>query len=178
MNSSYKLAYRRGYYAENPAAERAVEQKGASDLLLPLMSFGMPDFAEVLYKVRVVALQGRSSADTSKSVVRYGLDFAILPQDVRLATNPDGVRTGALEIAVIAYDSDGRALNAISKKIPIRLHADVLAKMQRVGFQLHEEIDLPEADVFLQTGIYDLTANHAGTLEIPLHVVAASPVLK
>ena len=178
VNSGYKLAYRRGYYAEYPTTERAVEQKRASDLLLPLMSFGMPDFAEVLYKVRVVALERRSSAGTSKSVVRYGLDFAILPQDVRLATNPEGVRTGALEVAVIAYDSDGKALNAISKTIPIRLQPDVLAKMQRVGFQLHEEIDIPEADVFLQTGIYDLTANHAGTLEIPLPVVTASPALK
>lgn len=138
----------------------------------------MPDFAEVLYKVRVVALQRSSSAEISKPVVRYGLDFAILPQDVKLDTNPDGVRTGALEVAVIAYDSNGKALNAISKKIPIRLQPDVLAKMQRVGFQLHEEIDVPEADVFLQTGIYDLTANHAGTLEIPLHVVAAPPLLK
>jgi VWFA-related protein len=178
MNSGYKLAYRRGYYAENPETERAVEQKGASDLLLPLMSFGMPDFAEVLYKVRVVTLQKSSNADASKSVVRYGLDFAILPQDVRLDTNPDGVCTGALEVAVIAYDSNGKALNAISKKIPIRLQPDVLAKMQRVGFQLHEEIDLPERDVFLQTGIYDLTANHAGTLEIPLHAIAAPPLPK
>lgn len=138
----------------------------------------MPDFAEVLYKVRVEVLQRNSSAETSKSLVRYGLDFAILPQDVKLEADADGTRSGALEVAVIAYDSDGKALNAISKKIPIRLRPDLLAKMQRVGLQLHEEIDLPEADVLLQTGIYDLTANHAGTLEIPLHVVAAPPVLK
>jgi len=178
LNSSYKLAYRRGYYAENPETERAVEQKGPRDLLLPLMSFGMPDLAEVLYKVRVAVLQSSSGADTSKSHVRYGLDFAILPQDVKLETDSDGTRSGALEVAVIAYGNDGKALNAISKRVPIRLQSDILAKMQRVGFQLHEEIDLPEADVFLQTGIYDLKANHAGTLEIPLHVVAAPQVLK
>lgn len=178
LNGSYKLAYRRGYYARNAETDRAVEQKAPSDLLLPLMSFGMPDFAEVLYKVRVEVLQRNSSAETSKSLVRYGLDFAILPQDVKLEADADGTRSGALEVAVIAYDSDGKALNAISKKIPIRLGPDLLAKMQRVGLQLHEEIDLPEADVLLQTGIYDLTANHAGTLQIPLHAVAAPPVLK
>lgn len=178
MNSGYKLAYRRGYYAENPETDPVVERKRSSDLLLPLMSFGMPDFAEVLYKVRVVVLHRDSSADISKSVVRYGVDFAVLPQDVKLDTDADGIRMGAVEAAVIAYDFDGKALNGVSKKIPIRLKPDVLAKMQHVGFQIHEEIDLPEADVFLQTGIYDLTANHAGTLEIPLHVVAAPAASK
>lgn len=177
-NSSYKLAYRRGYYAENSQNEQAAEPNAPSDRLLPLMSFGMPDFAEVLYKVRVAALQRSSGVDTSKSLVRYGLDFAILPQDVKLETGADGARSGALEVAVIGYDSEGKALNAISKKIPIRLQPDVFAKMQRVGFQLHEEIDLPEGDIFLQTGIYDLTANHTGTLEIPLHVVASPSVAK
>ena len=171
LNGSYKLTYRRGYYAENPESERAVERKGASDMLRPLMSFGMPDFAEVLYKVRVSVLERTGRGDTSASV-RYGLDFAILPEDVKLDTNPDGVRTGAIEAAVVAYDAEGKALNAISKKIPIRIQPDVFVKTQRVGFQLHEEIDLPRADVFLQTGIYDLTANHAGTLVIPLHVAA------
>jgi hypothetical protein len=63
-------------------------------------------------------------------------------------------------------------LNAVTRKIPIRLQPDVFAALQQVGFQLHEEIDLPKSDVYLQTGIYDLTASHAGTLGIPLRVIA------
>jgi len=173
LNRSYKLAYRRGYYTENPETEPAVGRNVASDPLLPLMSFGMPDFAEILYKVRVAALPGDSSADPTKSVVRYGVDFAISPQDVKLETSVGGVRSGSIEVALIAYNYDGKALNAVSKTIPVRLQADVFAALQRVGFQLHEEIDLPKADIFLQTGIYDLMAHHAGTLEIPLHIVAA-----
>lgn len=177
-NNSYKLAYRRGYYAENREVEQAPEPNAPTDLLLPLMSFGMPDFAEILYKVRVGILQESRIADPTKPVVRYGLDFAILPQDVKLESGSDGTRSGGLEVALIAYNSDGKVLNAISKKIPIRLQPDVFAKMQRVGFQLHEEIDLPQSDVFLQTGIYDLKANHAGTLGIPLHVAATPAALK
>jgi len=170
--SSYKLAYRRGYYRENPETEPAVERNVERDPLLPFMSFGMPDFAEILYKVRVAALPGDSSADPTKSVVRYGVDFAVSPQDVKLETDAGGVRSGSIEVAVIAYGYDGRILNTVSKKIPIHLQPDVFAALQRVGFQLHEEIDLPKADVVLQTGIYDLTAHHAGTLEIPVHIVA------
>ena len=175
---SYKLAYRRGYYAENSEAETSAERNSARDPLLPLMSFGMPAFSEILYKVRVAALHGDSNADSAKSLVRYGLDFAVLPQDVKLGTGADGVRSGELEIAVIAYNSDGKALNAVSRKVPIRILPDVFAKMQSVGFQLHEEMDLPNTEVFLQTGIYDLSSNHAGTLEVPVRVASAAAELK
>lgn len=33
---------------------------------------------------------------------------------------------------------------------------------------LHQKIDVPQGDVYLRTGIYDLATNKAGTLEIPL----------
>jgi hypothetical protein len=168
--ASFKLAYRHGYYTESPESEPAVSRHAPRDPLLPLMSFGMPDFAEILYKVRIVPL-GNSSADPTKSLVRYGVDFAISPQDVKLETSAEGVRTGSIEVAVIAYNDDGKVLNTVSKRIPIHLQPDVFAALQNVGFQLHEEIDLPEGDVFLETGIYDLMAHHAGTLGIPLHVV-------
>ena len=172
-NRSYKLAYRRGYYMENAETQQALERSPMRDPLLPFMNFGMPDIAEILYKVHVAELEGAKSADPTKSVVRYSVDFAILPQDVKLQADADGVRTGSIEVGVIAYDYDGKALNAIGKKIPIRLQPDLFAKMQQQGgFQLHEEIELPKTDVFLQTGIYDLMTNHAGTLAVPVHVVA------
>jgi VWFA-related protein len=177
-NGNYKLAYRRGYYAENPKTEQAAEQSVASDHLLPLMSFGMPDFAEILFKVRVAPLRGGSNADPKKSVVRYSVDFAISPQDVKLETSAGGVCSGNIQVALIAYDNDGKTLKAVTRKVPIHLQPDVFATLQQVGFQLHEEIDLPKGDVFLQTGIYDLTASHAGTLGIPLHVVAVPAATK
>lgn len=114
-NGTFKLAYRRGYYAENPKTEQAAEQDLARDPFLPLMSFGMPDFAEILYKVRVAALPSGSSADPTKSVVRYGVDFAVSPQDVKLETSAGGVRSGNIQVALIAYDYDGKALNAVTR---------------------------------------------------------------
>jgi VWFA-related protein len=177
-NGNYKLAYRRGYYAENPKVEQAAERNVASDHLLPLMSFGMPEFAEILYKVHVAALQGGSNADPTKSLIRYGADFAVSPQDVKLETSAGGVRSGNIQVALIAFDNDGKALNAVTRKVPIHLQPDVFATLQQVGFQLHEEIDLPKGDIFLQTGIYDLMASHAGTLGIPLHVIAVPAATK
>ena len=132
----------------------------------------MPDFAEILYKVRVAALQSGSQADPARSLVRYGVDFAVSPQDVKLETAAVGLRSGSIEVDLIAYNYDGKVLNAVTRKIPIHLQPDVFAALQRVGFQLHGEIDLPKGDIYLQTGIYELTASHAGTLGIPLCVPA------
>jgi VWFA-related protein len=171
LSGSYKLAYRRGYYAESPKEAPPDEPHvGNGDPLLPLVSFGMPDFAEILYKVRVAALLGAKNTDASKSSIRYGVDFAISPQDVKLESSPGGVRSGTIEVALIAYDYDGKVLNAITQKLPISIKPEVYPALLRVGLQLHEEIDLPKGDLYFQTGIYDLGASRAGTLGIPLTV--------
>ncbi len=174
-NGSYKLAYRRGYYAENAKMEATAEQNvGTNDPLLPFVSFGMPDLAEILYKVRVAPLHEAKNADL-KSSVRYDVDFAISAQDVKLERSAGGVRSGTIEVALIAYDYDGKVLNVINQKLPISIKPEVYPALQRVGLQLHEEIDLPRGDVYLQTGIYDLAVRHAGTLGIPLTVTVVAP---
>ncbi len=53
----YKLSYRRGYYAEDAKFPKAGDEKQKSDALAPLVGFGMPDFAQILYKVRVEAVK-------------------------------------------------------------------------------------------------------------------------
>jgi hypothetical protein len=175
INRSYKLSYRRGYYAKNPKTERSAEQDAVRDQLLPLMSFGMPEFTEIVYKVRISPLPGSAGADNNKSVVRYGVEFAISPQDVKLETNADGDHSDEIEVALVVYDEGGKVLNSFVKKVPIHLKPDVFASLQQVGFQLREEIDLPKGNIFLQTGICDLRAHHAGTLGVALRVGASVP---
>jgi hypothetical protein len=36
------------------------------------------------------------------------------------------------------------------------------------------EIDLPNTDVYLVTGVYDWSTSKAGTLEIPLHPITVA----
>ena len=46
VHNSYKLAYRRGYNAEDAKSAQAAAREPASDPLLPLVKFGMPDFTQ------------------------------------------------------------------------------------------------------------------------------------
>jgi VWFA-related protein len=175
VDGNYKLAYRRGYYAENAKFASASDEKRKSDALLPLMGFGMPDFAQIMYKVRVLPVttvprtaQAGNIEELRQRPVRYGLDFAISPQDLRLETTADGVRHGGVEVTVIAYDRDGKALGVVSKKSEIALKPDVYMDLMRVGLQVHKEIDVPGGEVYLRTGVYDLNSSKAGTLGIAL----------
>jgi hypothetical protein len=55
----------------------------------------------------------------------------------------------------------------------MQLQPTVYAAIQKSGVPAHMEIDLPNTDVFLETGVYDWGSNKAGTLEIPLHPAPA-----
>ncbi|HME35305.1 MAG TPA: hypothetical protein VKF84_08710 [Candidatus Sulfotelmatobacter sp.] len=53
--------------------------------------------------------------------------------------------------------------------------SNAFAGLQKIGLQIHKEIDVPREYVFLRTGIYDVKSNTAGTLGVPL-TDAATPV--
>ena len=79
---------------------------------------------------------------------------------------------GDIEVALMTYDYDGKLLNAVTRKIPIHLQPDVLAALQKVGFQFAKKLICPVA-----TSIYRLVSSISapvtpGTLGIPLHVNA------
>ena len=183
----YKVAYRRGYYADN-ARDANKEQPG--DPLLPLMQRGLPDFSQILYKVRVSPTNPQPSDDTAHAgdnpdlkgpCTRYGVDFAVAVGDLAFETKTDGQRTAAVEAMLIVYDRDGKPLNSVTRRQELVLNPQSYAAAQAAGLQLHFEIDVPndvlgKNEIYLHTGIYDIRASNAGTLEIPLHHVTTATV--
>jgi VWFA-related protein len=170
-NGSYKLNYRRGYYAENVKFAPGSEDQRKSDALVPLMAFGMPDFEQILFKMQLVKVKTGSDGSRAGSntelkgpVIRYSLDFAISAQDLRLKNSADGARHGNIEVMLAAYDPDGALLNSFRKKSEVVLNPKAYLEVMQVGLQMHREIDVPEGQVLLRTGIYDLNSGKAGTL--------------
>jgi VWFA-related protein len=175
----YKVSYRRGYYAEDPKPrpgdEKTPDQRKATDPLLQLLGFGLPDFAQILYQARAQASnpppgapQAGTNPELKPPLTRYSVDFAISVDNLRLEATPDGVRHGNIELMLIAYDQNGKPLNLVVEKRELLLQPKAYASLQQVGLQIHKEIDVPSGDASLRTGIYDLNSGTAGTLEIPL----------
>ncbi|ABF43012.1 hypothetical protein Acid345_4012 [Candidatus Koribacter versatilis Ellin345] len=184
LKGKHKLSYRRGYYALDAAAVRQSELEAAPDPLLPLVGFAVPDVAQILYKLRVLpsspqpavdATPAGSNRDLKGPVTRYDVDFAVAPDDLKYDIGPDGTRHGDVEVKLVAYDSSGKPVNMVSGRKAMSLDPQTYATLQKVGLQIHEQIDVPsKGDFHLRTGIYDLKSSNAGTLGIKMKDVAAS----
>jgi VWFA-related protein len=173
-----KLSYRRGYYAD-----KASGAKPASDPLPPLLARGMPNSTQILYQARVLPASPQPAPGAPRTggntklagtLARYKVDFVIPAGGVALDPAPNGMHTGTIEVALVAYDHDGAAVNWTGNTLAISLNAASYAQVQRSGLPAHLEIDLPNADVYLATGVYDWGSRKSGTLEIPLSSVAAA----
>ena len=168
----YKVAYRRGYYAENAKFPVTEAGQKKNDALLPLMGFGMPDFAQVLYKVRVAPVTVDAAGGVKKpkapTMRRYGLDFAITPADLHLELGPDGIRRGNIEEMLVAYDANGAIVNVFRKKSEIVLNPQMYAEVMRIGLQMHREMDVPENAAYLRTGLMDLDTGKLGSLTVEM----------
>lgn len=181
-DGKYKLAYRRGYFAD-PAGSSA--EKTDIDPLLPLMGRNLPDLSQIIYKIRVLpttpqpapdAPRAGTNTDLKGPVTRYAVDFAIAVQDLKLDPTPDGGRHGNIEVMLVAYDREGKPLNMVLTKGSLVLQPKVYASILKLGLQLHKEIDVPKQDVYLRTGVYDIDSDSVGTLGFPLTEPPPTPV--
>ena len=183
--TKYTLAYRKGYYALDPAQapgrpKSSPQEKTAAapNPLQPLMMRGAPSSTEILYGARVAptdpppapnAARAGKNAKLAGPTKRYAVDLMIRWTDVKLQLTADGKRTGKVQVELLAYDRDGHALNWQGGTLVMNLAPDVYEAIQRSGVPAHFDIDVPsDKDVFLATGVYDLESGKAGTLEIPL----------
>jgi VWFA-related protein len=177
LKSKDTLAYRRGYFAYDLETALAAGQKPDTDPLLMLMGRNLPDYTQILYKIKVLKSDPQpppeaprigSNTDLKGPLTRYGVDFAISPQDLTLEPTSDGGRHGNIEIVLLAYDREGKPLNYVVTKGDVNLDSKLYASVRQVGLQIHKEIDVPRQYVYLRTGIYDLKSSTAGTLGVPL----------
>lgn len=186
LNGKANLAYRRGYFADD-VGTTLVNKKTDTDPLIPLLARNMPDYTQILLKLLVQPLNPQppadaahigSSTDLKGPVTRYSVDFAIPLGDLKLDPAADGSRHGNIEIALIAYDQEGKPLNLVVSKGELSLQANEYANGLKGGLPIHKEIDVPQGKVFLRTGVYDLNSSTAGTLGVPLTPVAATTASK
>jgi VWFA-related protein len=167
----YQLAYRRGYYADNPLAAPANPN---SDLLSPYLRPGLPDSTQVPFTLHLThsAPAGLTPAGDNPNLkgplTRYKVDFLIPARSLQYEVNAAGVHLVHVESGLVIYNAKGEPLNYILRRVNLSLDADRYAKAQTAGVNLYFEIDAPQTASSLRGGIYDLNAQLSGTLQIPL----------
>jgi VWFA-related protein len=171
----YKLSYRRGYNADDTLA---VDVKPESDPLRPMLMRGLPSATQVLFGARVLPaspqpapkdLPASKNPKLACPCTRYNIDLMVRWTDVGLERTDQNLHIGKMSVGMMAYDRDGNAVNWNGGIQNMKIEPDLFAAVQKSGIPVHMEIDLPNKDVVLETGIYDWSTGKAGTLEIPLH---------
>jgi VWFA-related protein len=181
----YSLSYRRGYFAvdtdlpgsamrnrDRKLQQLADQSIGAIDPLLPFMDLGMPQSEQILYKVRIVPVAAEEKASTGKKdKIRYAVDFAIDPKDLKLNLGADGLHTGAVNVSLLVYDRYGNVVSREDHVARLNIKPEAYSVFQNAGVPLRLELAVPKGNYWLRTGVYDQGSRKVGTMEVALSSV-------
>jgi VWFA-related protein len=189
QQQGYNLAYRRGYYADNPTAPLKKESVPVTapgtpaplDIMRAAMMHGGPDPTQILIKVRVLP----ASTDTETTIAsrnafnpesrvkgpyrRYVIDYAADPHDIRISPQPDGKNLMGLQFVAYLYDQDGNLVNVAEDKTHANLDTAGLASLRTHGIPWHQEISVPvKGTYYLRIGLHDVIGDRVGAVEVPI----------
>jgi VWFA-related protein len=183
----YHLAYRQGYYADDPSAPVKDTRGPAQDIGVAAMQHGSPQSHQIIFATRVVPIGKPKKADASQAGVaaaqkknggsagpvemqHYGIDYAIDPAHLLFNPTSAGLYHGVLNFMVTGFDDDehlvARMVSTATSDLRPANYKDVMTG----GFRMHQELDVPVSAVALRLGVEDGLTSHMGTLEIQLPV--------
>ncbi len=188
----YTLAYRRGYYADDPDAPPT--RKGADappgatattafDPMRVAMVFGGPDPTEIIFTANVLPVTGEVepapaegthlAPKVSGPFRRYVVAFSASPRAVVATPTKDGGRHLQLDFDTFLYNSDGALVATAGHQVDADINQAHFDSMLKGGIQYRQEISVPvKGEYFLRVGIHDLTSDHVGALELPIEAVS------
>jgi VWFA-related protein len=202
---SLQLAYRHGYYADDPQrppkrgelptkatpTPAALADHAKEAYSRAAVSRGAPAPSDIFFKVRVLPLTGKDEdtlapgnranpAGKMKAPYRtFAVDYVALPGDFAMMAQSDGRHTGAIEFAVFIYDADGNLLNISDKQVSLNLSPDIYKRFESSPVRFQLQVSAPvKQQSFLRLIIRDIPSNHYGVVEIPTAEVRHLPPLE
>jgi VWFA-related protein len=197
-----RLEYRHSYYgnanstAPEPKVKRSAELEPfavskPSDSLAPNMQHGAPLSHQLLFRAHVytVTEPGKTKArqteglEAAAALVResnveeqakharaslqtYQIDYTI------------AARYPALEVAAVAYDADGKIVNAAVERV-VEERAEIPAgKTDGKIYRVQQKFNVPTGATSIRLGVRDIATDNIGALEINLPLPSEEPTAK
>ena len=181
--AKYALSYRRGYFADPPQAKPTKATAWAAG---SSMVHNAPNSARLFFQAKVLPASGvpaqnqQSQAGSAGSLAhklqgplqRYSIDFLADMHRVNADFGDDGRRYSTLEFIAIAYDAQGKMLNYCDRTFKRVIQPEKYSEVLQAGWPMHQELDVPEGEIYLRLGIRDTTTGWLGSLEIPIKAAA------
>jgi VWFA-related protein len=187
------LAYRRGYFADEPiailhqdAAPASADEPASDPALDAAMTPGGPDPTQIIFTASITPTAAgpepdlapdNKAVDQAKGPYRrYAVQLGIEARDVNCPTAQEGVHQCTLGLSAIVYDAAGTALVSVRGTIQANIPADQYSSILQSGLGFRQDISVPVgSDCFLRIGIRDQTRDKVGALEIPISAVSNPP---
>ncbi len=192
----YTLAYRHGYYADDPDApvkkghtETAATAVPTPTALKTAMMHGSPGATEIIFKVRAlpastetepaVAPGNEVNPDPKKARApfrRFEVDYAADPRMIKFERTPEGKFHCAIQWAIFVYDPEGQLINISTRDTDASLtQAQYVATLQH-GIPFHQEVSAPaKGEFYLRIAVNDTIAGRVGAVEIPVAAIKNLP---
>jgi hypothetical protein len=179
----YHLAYRRGYFADPPAAHSA-------NALLNMASPGIrpdaPPSSQILFRARVLSAGDAAAQDLQPQagpagdlgaklkppVKRYWIEYTADMRQVSAEVGSDGLYRSTIEFIAIAYDHDGKVVNATRRSYKLGMPQAKYDEILQTGYSVRNELDLPDGEVWLRLAVHDISADRVGSIEVPIRILA------
>ncbi len=192
---SVTLAYRRGYYAEDPLGpvhqnetQNAKADAAEYSAMRTAMLHGGPDPTELIFVASVrpssadaepaIAQGNQASKKLSGPYRRYTVSFVTNPREVNWTPAPDGTHHCALEFLTFVYDTDGKLVNMQTNGISANISAERFPELLKQNLEYHQQVSVPvKGEYYLRLGMRDAGTDRVGALELPVTAVAKLPPL-
>jgi VWFA-related protein len=182
---SYKLAYRRGYYAD-PPDKPSTPTAANNSLVMAAMLPGAPPATQIWFTARALPANDPLFKDLKMSdqaageetpmlkgpLHRYIVDLKVDAHWLSFQRTPDGAHKAAVEFVLAAYDNHSNRVNHVDKGFQINIKPEQYFSVMSSGIPVRMAIDLPQGEYALRIAVHDLSAGRAGSLEVPLAVAA------
>jgi hypothetical protein len=183
------LAYRRGYFADDPnkpahknAQENALSNTTQYNPLRAAMMRGGPDPTQLIFVAKVqpstgatedAAAQGNQPGKKAKGPFRrYTVSFLANPNQVECAVGADGMHHCELEFLTFVYDQDGALVNMQANGINAGIADAKFAEAMKTNLNYRQQISVPaKGEYTLRIGMRDRTTGNVGALEVPIAAV-------
>jgi VWFA-related protein len=181
------LYYRHGYLADDPATNKQVAPDSVPKFAVAMLR-GAPERAEVVMTLAADAtgkyvdekdrkpptLQDRNAifqAHLTGTTEIYSISCKIDAKTIAFQKSPDGKYVPRIALTFLAYDADGKVLNAEAGLFNHPLsEAQYKAVLQR-GLTVNQQMEVPLGRDYIRVGVHDLQNGKVGATELP--VVAA-----
>jgi VWFA-related protein len=200
-NRTATLAYRRGYYADDPDAPAKPGRESAASPNRPsaevtamtvAMMRGAPTPTEILLKTRILPAAGDPEPEVAKGNTlnpdpalklkgpfrRILIDSEADPGALFFTTTPDGHHRCEVEFVTFVYNREGTVVDAIDTPAAANLTPERYAAILRSGLPFHQEISVPiQGEYFIRTAVHDMRTGRVGAVEVPVAAIANLPPL-